>query len=251
MNASVVNIVWTCVNLMSNSKFIAYYFNILNAPSFVNLHLSHLMTKLTKWWCAQQRLRYSFYSKSEIRSESSLSAQWVAKDPSFLHADSEDSDQAGRMPRLIWDFSLGAQSFCWFWHDVAHLSSLFLNKSKYFRQRYKLEHEKNPTNRHRRQTKTQISLGDWFTSAQADQCLLCALWVVKDSKLLQADSKDSDRTGWMPRSVFAWCTGLFFGLCHAPPQLSLFKSIPEPWVVWYNVCRPEEHSPGPTEWRRG
>ena len=25
----------------------------------------------------------------------------VAKDPSFLHADSEDSDQTGRMPRLI------------------------------------------------------------------------------------------------------------------------------------------------------
>ena len=27
--------------------------------------------------------------------------QWVANDPSFLHADSEDSDQTGRMPRLI------------------------------------------------------------------------------------------------------------------------------------------------------
>ena len=34
-------------------------------------------------------------------SESSLCAQWVAKDPSFLHADSEDSDQTGWMPRLI------------------------------------------------------------------------------------------------------------------------------------------------------
>ena len=30
-----------------------------------------------------------------------LCAQLVAKDPSFLHADSEDSDQTGRMPRLI------------------------------------------------------------------------------------------------------------------------------------------------------
>ena len=28
-----------------------------------------------------------------VRSESSLCAQWIAKDPSFLHADSEDSDQ--------------------------------------------------------------------------------------------------------------------------------------------------------------
>ena len=36
-----------------------------------------------------------------VWSESSLCAQWVAKDPTFLHADSEDSDQTGRMPRLI------------------------------------------------------------------------------------------------------------------------------------------------------
>ena len=33
--------------------------------------------------------------------ESSLWTQWVAKNPSCLHADSEDSDQTGRMPRLI------------------------------------------------------------------------------------------------------------------------------------------------------
>ena len=38
-------------------------------------------------------------------SESSLCAQWVAKDPSFLQADSEDSDQNGRMPMLIWVFA--------------------------------------------------------------------------------------------------------------------------------------------------
>ena len=40
-----------------------------------------------------------------VWSESSLCAQWVAKDPSFLHADSEDSDQTGRMPKLIWVFA--------------------------------------------------------------------------------------------------------------------------------------------------
>ena len=37
--------------------------------------------------------------------ESSLYAQWIAKGPSFLHADSEDSDQTGRSPRLIWVFA--------------------------------------------------------------------------------------------------------------------------------------------------
>ena len=36
-----------------------------------------------------------------VWSESSLCTQWVAKEPSFLRADSEDSDQTGRMPRLI------------------------------------------------------------------------------------------------------------------------------------------------------
>ena len=40
-----------------------------------------------------------------VWSESWLCTQWVAKDPSFLHADSEDSDQTGRMPRLIWVFA--------------------------------------------------------------------------------------------------------------------------------------------------
>ena len=42
---------------------------------------------------------------SPVWSESSLSSKWVAKGPSFLHADSEDSDQTGRMPRLIWVFA--------------------------------------------------------------------------------------------------------------------------------------------------
>ena len=40
-----------------------------------------------------------------VWSESSLFAQCVAKDPRFLHADSKDSDQTERMPRLIWVFA--------------------------------------------------------------------------------------------------------------------------------------------------
>ena len=40
-----------------------------------------------------------------VWSGSSLCTQWVVKDPSFLHADSEDSDQTGWMPRLIWVFA--------------------------------------------------------------------------------------------------------------------------------------------------
>ena len=39
-------------------------------------------------------------SAQPVWSETLLCAQWVAKDPSFLHADNEDSDQSGRMLRL-------------------------------------------------------------------------------------------------------------------------------------------------------
>ena len=42
---------------------------------------------------------------SPVWSGSSLCTQWVAKDLSFLHADREDSDQTGWLPRLIWVFA--------------------------------------------------------------------------------------------------------------------------------------------------
>ena len=40
-----------------------------------------------------------------VWSESLLCTQWVAKDPMLIHADSEDSDQTERIPRLIWVFA--------------------------------------------------------------------------------------------------------------------------------------------------
>ena len=61
------------------------------------------MKKPTKWVCTQRRLESAWASAQS--DQSSLCAQWVTKDPSFLHADSEDSDQTGWMPRLIWVFA--------------------------------------------------------------------------------------------------------------------------------------------------
>ena len=53
--------------------------------------------------CAQRRLRSAWAS---AKSDQSLRcALCVAKDPRCRHADSEDSDQTGRMPRLIWVFA--------------------------------------------------------------------------------------------------------------------------------------------------
>ena len=67
------------------------------------LYLSRDMTKPTMWLCAQRRLRSAWASAQS--DQSSLCAQWVVKDPSFLHANSKDSDWTGRMPRLIWVFA--------------------------------------------------------------------------------------------------------------------------------------------------
>ena len=75
------------------------------------------MTKPTKWLCAQRRLRSAWAS---VCSESSLCAQWIAKDPSFLHADSEDWHLTGRMPNL--SLRWAHIPFCLFCHEAAHIS---------------------------------------------------------------------------------------------------------------------------------
>ena len=66
-------------------------------------YLSCLMTKPTKD-VRPAKTQISLDIRP-IWSESSLCTQWVAKDPSFLHANSKDSDQTGRTPRLIWVFA--------------------------------------------------------------------------------------------------------------------------------------------------
>ena len=83
------------------SKFKVVTANLSGAWIFHNL--SRLMTKPTKWVCTQQRLRSAWASAQS--DQSSPCTQWVARDPSFLHADSEDADQTGRTPRLIWVFA--------------------------------------------------------------------------------------------------------------------------------------------------
>ena len=84
--------------------------------------MSHDMTKPTKWLCSQRRLR-SAWASTHIWSESSLCAQWVAKDPSFLHADSEDWSLGGC---LGWsESSLGAHTFCWFCHVAVQMDMKF------------------------------------------------------------------------------------------------------------------------------
>ena len=68
------------------------------------LNVSHLMTKPTKWPLRPAKTQISLGIRL-VWSKSSQCAQWVAEDPMFLHADSEDSDQTGRMSRLICVFA--------------------------------------------------------------------------------------------------------------------------------------------------
>ena len=70
----------------------------------IDPYLSGDMTKPTKWVCAKQRLKISLGIRP-VWSESSLSA-WRKFGSLATHwAHSEDSDQTGRMPRLIWVFA--------------------------------------------------------------------------------------------------------------------------------------------------
>ena len=86
--------------------------NILLVMSFEKAHVQRLrwVWAFAIWaaaWqnqqngmCAQWRLRSArAFAQSD---QSSLCTQRVAKDLSFLHADSKDFDQTGWMPRLIW-----------------------------------------------------------------------------------------------------------------------------------------------------
>ena len=58
------------------------------------------MKKATKWHVHLVKTQISL----------GIRTKWIAKDSSFLHVDSKDSDQTVLMP------------FCWFCHALAHLS---------------------------------------------------------------------------------------------------------------------------------
>ena len=90
------------VGLSFNHFRMATLYYKTKSSSYSNLirRLRKQLTFVSTSWQNQQS--ECAPSVRPVWSESSLCAQWVAKDPSFLHADSEDSDQIGRMPRLIW-----------------------------------------------------------------------------------------------------------------------------------------------------
>ena len=105
-------------------KYINVHFNKCTREDSCNSRkcckeMSRLVTKPTKWHVRAAKTQISL-GICLVWSESSLCAHWVAKDPTFLHADSEDSDQTGWMPRLIC-LCWAHMPFCWFCHEAAQM----------------------------------------------------------------------------------------------------------------------------------
>ena len=81
--------------------------------------MSCLMTKPTKWYVHPAKTQISLGIRP-VWSESSLCAQWIAKEPSFFHADSEDwLDWADAQADL--SVRWAHMPFCWFCHEVAQM----------------------------------------------------------------------------------------------------------------------------------
>ena len=82
------------------------------------------MTKPTKWVCAQRILRSAW--ASALSDQSSLSAWRKLVSLATHWAHSENSDQTGRMPTLIWVFAGRTVIFFFlFYHEAAHISPLW------------------------------------------------------------------------------------------------------------------------------
>ena len=126
--------------------------HMLGLRYYYSKYLSRDMTKPTKWVCAQRRLRSAWAS---AQSDQSLHCPHEEKTGSLAThwAPSEDSDQAGRMPKLIWVFTgrtaillvLSCRGLFYYlytmsWHRETAISGLVYCKIRW---QYSLKHAKN------------------------------------------------------------------------------------------------------------
>ena len=78
--------------------------DLRHSPAQQERHMSRLMTKPSKWHVRPAKTQISL-SIRPVWSEPSLSAWRKFRSLAIHWAHSEDSDQTGRMPRLIWVFA--------------------------------------------------------------------------------------------------------------------------------------------------
>ena len=87
------------VTFLLLSVMLAYTFTAMK-----RVNMSYLMIKPTRWSVRTVKTQISLGIRP-VWSEPSQCAKCVAEDPKLIHADSEDTDQTGRMLRLIWVFA--------------------------------------------------------------------------------------------------------------------------------------------------
>ena len=86
----------------------------------IDVHMSHLMTKLTKWVCAQRRLRSAGAFAQSDQSLRCMPEESLGPYVPIIESTVKTLIRLGGCPG--WSESLlGAQLFCWFCHEVAHI----------------------------------------------------------------------------------------------------------------------------------
>ena len=142
-------------------KLMSIYDNVKHCP-----YMSSLMTKPT-WLCAQQRLR-SVWSSAWTFAKSVESLCCPHEETLAIHwAHSEDSDQTGWMPRLVWVFAGRTHHFVGFVRlpVTRHQQSLATTCIKWARPWENVSYVICEQQRRR----------SAYTSAQSDQRLCCSL----------------------------------------------------------------------------
>ena len=84
--------------------------------------------RLIKIWAAAWKKKTTNWHVRPVKTQISLllCAEWVAKNPSFLLVDSEDTDQTGRIPGWTESSPGVHMPFCWFGHETAHMWTCWL-----------------------------------------------------------------------------------------------------------------------------
>ena len=95
-----------------------------------NRHLKYecLKTKPAKWHVRPAKTQISLGIRP-VWSKSVLSAWWKLGSLATHWAACENSDQTGRMPRLILTLRLAHIPLCWFWCEAAHIENNITNPS--------------------------------------------------------------------------------------------------------------------------
>ena len=160
------------------------------------------MTKPTKWHVRP------------VWSESSLCTKWVAEDPMIHHADSEDSDKTGWMPRLIRVFAGNTLILLVLTCRGSFTIKLSLGKLNFWARAGQYQQN---------DLCIQGRLRSAWTSAQSIHWVVSPVW---SWSLLSFGSK-TDQTCWIPGLIWV----LWAQLGNAPAPLFEPKILPVPFIV--------------------